>query len=159
MGSAITGARTRPPTTLGSAPSMPATTIMTLALLSSFIRFESLCRPATPTSVIRLTSQPISVAVRTASLAIGKSEVPAATTATPGIRSFFSRRSAQIACAPSSQIALGTVWHSNLNACLEDFVTNTTPSLAKMRSAISAVSFGVLLRPYTTSGNPIRSLR
>ena len=50
VGTAITGTSTNPPTTLGKAPSIPATTINTLASLIIFILFSNLCMPATPTS-------------------------------------------------------------------------------------------------------------
>src|SRR5689334_14022942 len=50
VGTAITGAATRPATTLGSAPSIPATTITTLAFRSCGRQASRRCNPATPTS-------------------------------------------------------------------------------------------------------------
>src|SRR6478736_9749434 len=50
VGTAITGALTRPATTLGRAPSMPATTMMTRAALRRSRSPSTRCRPATPTS-------------------------------------------------------------------------------------------------------------
>ena len=50
VGTATTGARTRPPTTLASAPSMPATAMITRAARSRSPSASNRCRPATPTS-------------------------------------------------------------------------------------------------------------
>src|ERR1700723_4107854 len=50
VGTAITGAATIPATTLGSAPSIPATQIITRASANFFRCSSSRCNPATPTS-------------------------------------------------------------------------------------------------------------
>src|SRR5215469_10865505 len=50
VGTAMTGTETRPPTTLGSAPSIPATTITTRASASRSRRSSKRCKPETPTS-------------------------------------------------------------------------------------------------------------
>src|SRR5580704_2381425 len=50
VGTAITGTATNPPTTLGSAPSIPATHTITRASASFFRCSSSRCNPATPTS-------------------------------------------------------------------------------------------------------------
>jgi hypothetical protein len=50
VGTAMTGRLTRPATTLGSAPSIPATTTSTWARWIASIRPSNRCSPATPTS-------------------------------------------------------------------------------------------------------------
>src|SRR4029077_2197271 len=55
VGTAMTGARTRPPTTDGSAPSIPAITMTTAADANVSRRASTRWRPATPTSVTRAT--------------------------------------------------------------------------------------------------------
>src|SRR6267378_288215 len=80
VGTAITGTFTRPPTTLGSAPSIPATTIMTAALRRASVWLRIRCRPATPTSVRRSTRLRSARAVTAASSATARSLVPAVTT-------------------------------------------------------------------------------
>src|SRR6516164_1215561 len=52
VGTAITGASTRPPTTLNKAPSIPATAITTRQHDNSSRRSINRHRPATPTSAI-----------------------------------------------------------------------------------------------------------
>lgn len=81
VGTAITGLSTSPPTTLASAPSIPAMTIITFAPLMSFSFANNLCIPATPTSYILSTLFPNACAVTAASSATGISDVPAVTTA------------------------------------------------------------------------------
>src|SRR5947209_3992523 len=82
VGTAITGQSTRPPTTLGSAPSMPATTTMaSAAAIRSRCRSRR-CSPATPTSATRSVAVPIAWAVTSASRATGRSLVPADSTST-----------------------------------------------------------------------------
>ncbi len=58
VGTPITGQLTRPPTTLVKAPSMPATLIMTAALVINSIWSNKRWIPATPTSYARSTRQP-----------------------------------------------------------------------------------------------------
>src|ERR1043166_2666742 len=82
VGTAITGARTNPPTTDGSAPSIPATTMIAAAPSSASSCASNRWIPATPTSVTRLTRLPIAAAVAAASSATGKSLVPAVTIST-----------------------------------------------------------------------------
>src|SRR6478609_42637 len=82
VGTATRGTPVRPPTTLGSAPSMPATTTRQSAPANRSRASSSRCRPATPTSSIRVTPAPWTAAVSAASAATGASEVPALITAT-----------------------------------------------------------------------------
>src|ERR1051325_3107699 len=79
VGTAITGTDTSPPTTLGSAPSIPATTMTTAALRSSSVWVRMRWMPATPTSVSRATRLRSARAVTAASSATGRSLVPAVT--------------------------------------------------------------------------------
>src|SRR6266568_4834300 len=79
VGTAITGTGTSPPTTLGSAPSIPATTMITAALRSSSVWVRMRWMPATPTSVSRATRLRSARAVTAASSATGRSLVPAVT--------------------------------------------------------------------------------
>src|SRR4029079_13927671 len=81
-GTPITGHETYPPTTLGSAPSIPATTTTAAACSKSASRAGSRAGPATPTSSIIVTRTPIQSSVSRASSATGKSPVPAEITAT-----------------------------------------------------------------------------
>src|SRR5438874_1131207 len=74
VGTAMTGTSTRPATTLGRAPSMPATTTITFAFCKRSRRSRTRCTPATPTSYRRVTLHPISSAVTPASSATGTSE-------------------------------------------------------------------------------------
>ena len=80
VGQAMTGTRARPPTTLASAASMPATTIIASAPSIAGNSASSRWSPATPTSAITRTSVPISEATVSASSATGRSEVPAVST-------------------------------------------------------------------------------
>src|SRR5674476_436493 len=82
VGTAMTGTATKPPTTLASAPSMPATTTTTSTARNSSTRSISRCSPATPTSRMSVTSSPIARAIADASSATAPSDVPAVTTAT-----------------------------------------------------------------------------
>src|SRR5215217_1797869 len=82
VGTAMTGTRTRPPTTDGSAPSIPATTMITCASRSACALASGGGSSATPTSVNRLTTAPTTPAVTAASSATGRSLVPAVTIST-----------------------------------------------------------------------------
>src|SRR5439155_12954658 len=82
VGTAITGRSVRPPTTLGSAPSRPATTTTTRALRKAAPWAMSRWMPATPTSAINSARLPRTLAVWRASSATGRSAVPAQTTST-----------------------------------------------------------------------------
>ena len=77
VGTAMTGQSTSPPTTLGKAPSIPATTTITSETPKRSRWRNRRCRPATPTSAISVASQPSARAVTSASCATGKSLVPA----------------------------------------------------------------------------------
>src|SRR5207237_10056791 len=84
VGSATTGRLTRPATTPGSAPSIPATTMIARAEASRLRSPSRRCNPATPTSYSRSTWLPINSAVTAASSATERSDVPAvATTIVP----------------------------------------------------------------------------
>ena len=76
VGTAMTGQSTSPPTTLGNAPSMPATTTIASAPPSAFICWSRRCSPATPTSASSVTAQFHASAVTRASSATGRSLVP-----------------------------------------------------------------------------------
>src|SRR5882672_9217937 len=86
----MTGRSVIPPTTLASAPSMPATTTTADAFRSARTWASSRWIPATPASYTRATGTPMNSRVTTASSATGRSEVPALTTRTdlpaPGFR-------------------------------------------------------------------------
>src|SRR5262245_19915356 len=82
VGTATTGQSTSPPTTLGNAPSIPATTTIASASVNRSRYFNSRWIPATPTSATNSTAQPNASAVTAASLATGKSLVPAVSTNT-----------------------------------------------------------------------------
>ena len=82
VGTAITGQSTSPPTTLGKAPSIPATTTSASAWSRRFSWWSSRWSPATPTSATSETSQFHASAVTLASSATGRSLVPAVTITT-----------------------------------------------------------------------------
>ena len=82
VGTATTGAGSRPPTTLASAPSMPATTTMASAACSSSRWASSRCSPATPASATRAAPNPKARRVDWHSSATTRSAVPAVTTTT-----------------------------------------------------------------------------
>src|SRR3989338_5973391 len=77
VGTAITGFSINPETTLGKTPSIPATTISTLASDNFSLLLSNLCIPATPTSYNFSTLLPIASATTAASSATGISDVPA----------------------------------------------------------------------------------
>ena len=89
VGTAITGHDTSPPTTLASAPSMPAIAITTRAPSSTSRCESNRCNPATPTSYSRVTRLPSASAVRAASSATGISLVPPVAIAILPTRSIF----------------------------------------------------------------------
>ncbi len=80
VGTAITGLATSPPTTLASAPSIPATTTTASKARISSTRAMIRWIPATPTSRISVTDNPIADATAAASDATGPSAVPSVTT-------------------------------------------------------------------------------
>ncbi len=82
VGTATMGVEMRPATTEGSAPSMPATTMAQSVAWSAARCSRIRWTPATPTSVIRSTRTPAASSEIAASSATGRSDVPAATTAT-----------------------------------------------------------------------------
>src|SRR6185436_14327153 len=82
VGTATSGTPTSPPTTLGSAPSIPATTTRQSEATRSARAASTRCSPETPTSVTTCTPAPYTRAVSAASAATGASEVPADTTVT-----------------------------------------------------------------------------
>ncbi len=79
----MTGQSTRPPTTLGNAPSIPATTTRRIGALQvgKLVQAAGASRPR-PTSATSETSQFQASAVTRASSATGKSLVPAVTITT-----------------------------------------------------------------------------
>ncbi len=85
VGTATTGMATRPPTTLGSAPSIPATTIAARALRTTSRLASSRCNPCdADVEDADTLGMPAMRRVRGASSATGISLVPAVTTATGG---------------------------------------------------------------------------
>ena len=105
VGTAMIGISIKPEITEGKAPSIPATTMTTLALFIDSILESSLCRPATPTSKSDSALHPIDSAVNIASCATGISDVPAATTIMPGVFSFIGFFSTEIIFETSSNFA------------------------------------------------------
>src|SRR5690349_17125098 len=92
VGTANTGQGTSPPTTLGSAPSMPAIATTAQERWSIDTCGSSRCNPATPTSLRRKQGVAIACKVAEASSATGRSEVPAQTTVTCVLDSFIGFR-------------------------------------------------------------------
>ena len=82
VGTATSGTPVSPPTALGNAPSIPATTTRQSAASRTSFDASNRWMPATPTSVTRVTPAPLTRAVNAASAATGPSDVPAATTQT-----------------------------------------------------------------------------
>jgi hypothetical protein len=82
VGTAITGQRASPATTLANAPSMPATTTIARARWMRAKALNTRWMPATPTSYNRTARLPRICAVPAASSAIGRSAVPPLATST-----------------------------------------------------------------------------
>jgi hypothetical protein len=82
VGTAMIGEPNMPPSTLGSAPSMPATTITAGERARSSRLPTTRCKPATPASYTRRARRPDMRSVSMASSATGISLVPAVTTLT-----------------------------------------------------------------------------
>ena len=159
VGTAMTGARTRPPTTLGNAPSMPATAMTTRAASRRSRSASSRCSPATPASYTVSTRLPRASAATRASSATGRSDVPAATTRTRPrpVGSAAARRVMMRATAWNC--ASGTSARTASNASGPVRVTMRVSPLATIRSAMAAVCAGVLPAPNTISGTPWRTPR
>ncbi len=106
VGTATTGAGVSPPTTLASAPSMPAitTTASAMAMVSASARRR--CRPATPQSVSLVGSNPSARRTASHSVAIGRSAVPAVSTTTEPGRSDAGRNTT-VEKVPLSAMAPG----------------------------------------------------
>ena len=85
VGTAITGADASPDTKVGNAPSIPATTTITLAADISGNFDKIRWTPLIPTSKILITSEPKRFAVKAASSATWMSDVPADNNKTPGM--------------------------------------------------------------------------
>ena len=101
VGTATSGQSTRPPITLASAPSIPATTMMTRARSICVRWLSTRCRPATPASYAVATRLPRARSVSTASSATGMSEVPAVMTSTEP-RVVFGGRRVTVITRPAS---------------------------------------------------------
>jgi len=156
VGTAITGQLIRPPITLASAPSIPATTITTLACWSRGMCFISRWSPATPTSQISSVFWPIISAVTLASSATGMSAVPAVTIGNAvleGSSSFWSRTMARAAFSyrrfGNSPVAVKA---SNISGSAR--VARTLLPLAARVSNILMIWSVVLPGQYMTSGKP-----
>ena len=158
----MTGQSTSPPTTLGKAPSIPATTTSASAPLSPPLpcRCRSRWSPATPTSATSATSQFHASAVTRASSATGRSLVPAVTTTTlpsfgpgsPGGRIRNVRPEAL--CSPCGKARARC-------AAVAASTRVTSPPCPCRRSVlrIPSTCSGVFPWPKMTSGNPHRTPR
>src|SRR6476646_1714865 len=159
VGTATSGTPVSPPTTDGSAPSIPATTTRQSAAASRSRTPSSRCRPATPTSSIRSTLEPCTRTVSAASAATGASDVPALTTATvPRAVGIGPRVTAR---ATGSIPASGRARATDASASSDSRVASTARSgcrSCRVRRIVTTWS-GVLPAPYTTSGSPVRAAR
>src|SRR6478672_6337018 len=159
VGTATSGTPFSPPTTDGSAPSIPATTTRQSAAASRSRTPSSRCRPATPTSSIRSTPEPCTRTVSAASAATGASDVPALTTATvPRAVGSGPRVTAR---ATGSIPASGRARATDASASSDSRVASTARSgcrSCRVRRIVTTCS-GVLPAPYTTSGSPVRAAR
>src|SRR6185437_6152099 len=148
VGTAITGDRTSPPTTDGSAPSMPAITITTEADASSSRLASTRWIPATPTSVTRATQSPSASSVTAGSSATGRSLVPAVTMATVPVP----RGGAVAPCRCAVRaVRLSSISGISVRKCSAASslrrVASTASPWAAIRRAISPICSAVLPAP------------
>ena len=155
----MTGLLTSPATALGSAPSMPATTMSTLHASRRSRSPSRRWMPATPTSVMRTTPLPKISSVTAASSATGRSEVPAQMM--PTTPSHFGSGSVSTVMhrARSCQRAAGNSAASARCCSSFDRLTSSTRSFAKISRPIASTSAAVLPAPKMTSGKPQRRAR
>ena len=137
-----------PPTTLASAPSIPAITTTASAAASIGCTAASRCSPATPTSATISVSAPSSDAVSSASSATPRSEVPAVTISTEPAGGGTFRRSATHRALGRSTISTGEPAAAARTASTcsgEVRETRIGPSFPdRSRSTIERTSSGVL---------------
>src|SRR6266540_6219587 len=162
----MTGTSTRPATTDGNAPSIPAATTIASAPASRnwCSGASSRCRPATPTSSARTTRQPISRATHAASSALGASDAPAVSSPTTPPES---GGGVAPACVTSTVPPLGATAtcansvSSKAATSAEARLTRTRPLGTRSSSPRTAatVRCGGLPAAYTTSGTPLRACR
>src|SRR5665647_1814539 len=159
VGTATTGADTRPATTPGRAPSIPATTTSARALRSRSRRASTRCRPATPTSTTSSHARPRYSAVSAASRATGRSEVPAASTTTRppvgegGCPGQATIRASGEWYAPGSSTRSAATWSGQTR------VNNARTSRRRTSAAIVRTWSADLPTQSIASGNPQRATR
>ena len=160
VGTATIGTPVSPPTTDGSAPSMPATTTRQSAASSRSWTASSRCSPATPTSSISSTADAVHRARDSAaSAATGASQVPADTTAT--VPRGSGNGPSVTARATASMSASGSDVATWASASSESRVASTARSGCfswRVRRIVMTWP-GVLPAPYTTSASPVRRAR
>ncbi len=137
-----------PPTTLASAPSIPATTTTASAAASIGCTAVRRCRPATPTSATISVSAPSIEAVSSASSATPRSEVPAVTMSTmPAAGGVFRRSATHRALGRSTTSTAVPVAAARTASTCSGEVRDTRigPSFpVRSRSTIARTSSGVL---------------
>src|SRR6202050_5458909 len=161
VGTPITGALTSPATTLGRAPSIPATTTTHSAARRCSSRASSRPSPATPTSARTSAQTPSPASVAAHSLATFRSVVPAVTTSTlpraggstptasvPATRSKSTASPGKRAAAPSRTAAGQRVARAGASG-----------SRARNSASSAKICSDVLPSPKTTSGTPVRRRR
>src|SRR5690625_2697709 len=159
VGTATTGALTRPATTLGSAPSIPAATTITRARRSRSKWASTRCSPATPTSMTKSVGLPRYRAVISASLATRRSEVPAASTTTrPPLGAGGSAGQATIS-ASGTYSASGSAART-ASACSGVARVNSVGVAASLTLAAIRPTWSAVLGSHSTaSGYPRRAPR
>mmetsp|Transcript_10607 Transcript_10607/g.25991 ORF Transcript_10607/g.25991 Transcript_10607/m.25991 type:complete len:228 (+) Transcript_10607:321-1004(+) len=165
VGTAMTGTSTSPATTLGSAPSIPATTTTTSASRISSTRANSRWRPATPISTMRrVSATPMRRAVTAASSATDMSAVPAVSTAT---HPSTDATGWELAPTPDTRQmrATGLYSISGWSARMASYTSGvmrvaiTTDCRSRSASMMRTICSGVFPGPHTTSGSPVRAPR
>src|SRR5580704_14583256 len=161
VGTPITGALTSPATTLGRAPSIPATTTTHSAARSCSSRASSRPSPATPTSARTSARTPSTASVAAHSLATFRSVVPAVTTSTLP-RAVGSTPTATVPATGSAWTASpgkrAAAW-SRTPAAQRVARAGASGSRARNSASSAKICSGVLPSPNTTSGTPVRRRR
>src|SRR4051794_25026185 len=159
VGTAITGAATRPATTPGSAPSIPAATTIARADRSRSSCSSTRCSPATPTSTTSSTGRPRWRAVTAASRATGTSDVPAASTTTScpvgsgGVPGKATIRASGSRTAPGRASSSVWAWSGRTR------VNRVRASRARTCAATTSTCSSVLASQSTASAKPRRRAR
>src|SRR6201994_3339463 len=161
VGTPMAGTLTSPATTLGRAPSMPATTITHSAARRSSSRASSRPSPATPTSATRSAWTPSTASVAVHSRATRRSVVPAVRTSTrprPGGRvptvTVAATGSVCTASPGNWPAASSSTWAGQRVAR-----AGAAGSWARSSASRVKICSGVLPSPNTTSGTPVRRRR